>query len=70
VYDCLLVTSEGVKRAWTVPAVADEIKQTIIGALEMVVIHRLERVQLEAITDTDDLVRLEVVRGGARSTGH
>jgi len=65
-FDCLLVTSEGVRRCWSVPVVSQEIEQTVIGALRLVVIDRLESAKVEMLTDTDDLIRLEVVRNRAR----
>jgi len=61
-FDCLLVTTEGVRRAWSVPPVSQEIESTVIGILRLVVIDRLESAKVEMLTEDDDLVRLEVVR--------
>jgi hypothetical protein len=69
-FDCLLVTTEGVKRAWVIPVVSEEIRETMLGALDLVVVHHLDFARLEMTTDADDLVRLEVRRSKAgRSAG-
>lgn len=64
-FGCLLVTTEGVKRCWSVPAVSEEIRQTVCGVLDLVVIERLDSAKVELLTVDDDLIRLEVVRGRA-----
>jgi len=61
-YDCLLVTTEGIKRCHTIPAVSEEIKQTVNGALELVVVDRLESAKVEMLTQDGDVIRLEVIR--------